>query len=160
MVVSSLSKIVNILCRHFGVADSLLNFIFPALYPHLRPPKPIFQLITPFREKGEGREASRPNTCVRCPIVIEDGVCVCVNVFVCVRALCERVYMRMCMYVESVCERVCVCERSLCLYVRMCVCGECVCEHVCVRERSLCVYMRIVCVWCVCERVCVHEHFL
>ena len=52
----------------------------------------------------------------------------CVNVFVCVRALCERVYMRMCMYVVSVCVNVFVCVGILCerVYVRMCVCGECV----------------------------------
>ena len=51
----------------------------------------------------------------------------CVNVFVCVRALCECVYMRL--SGECVCVNVFVCVRALraCVYETVCVCGECVC---------------------------------
>ena len=93
-------------------------------------------------------------------------VCVCVNVFVCVRALCERVYMRMCMYVVSVCVNVFVCVGILCerVYVRLCVCGECVWTCLCEWELSVSMCMwECVCVcessvWsCVCECVWVCE---
>lgn len=50
-----LSTVVNITCRHFEVRDGWLSFVFPALCPHLGLSKPIFQLLTPSWEKGEGR---------------------------------------------------------------------------------------------------------
>ena len=46
--------------------------------------------------------------CVLTGVTCMCGECVYGNVFVCVRVLCERVYVRMC--VCGVCERVCVRE--------------------------------------------------
>ena len=67
-------------------------------------------------------------------------MCVCVRVYVCVRA---------CVCGVCVCVRACVCGVYVCV-VCVCVCGVCVCGVCVVCVCGVCMCGVYVCVWCVC----------